>query len=502
MVFLKSKFALARGQIERTLLPCCFIIGIGGFLICSAEEAIGVDETVTVPENHYDESAALLEPEAASATEGEESSKSEVPSPEIEHEEPAEVAPPADLGAGESGANVSLPAELVSKKSFSRQLSPQQQPQSNYIMAGEPDSGMGAEAGSGEGWTALDSQDQKEGPGEEKSSPKRFDIAKRTGMAEEGKFLLLKRQIMLADRTKDYRTAEKLSQKLLDADIVDSERRQLILLLADRMKDYRMAEKLYLKLLNMDIEDSERRQLLLDMAGMYEKAGISSKTVVIYEKFIETFDRDPEVPAIFIKLGIIYREMGVTKMALLKFYNVLNSSLSIPQEEMGNYIQLSMKAQLEIAETYFLIGDYEEAAKFFSKLKILDLGQKDQESVHFKSAYSQYLLENYATVVAALDKFINNYPKSHLVAESHFLLANSYKRLNRPRDAVKETLNLLHKNLINRSKDESLWFYWKKRTGNQLANEFYEQSDFLSALKIYQAMAPLNKDPEWQWPII
>ena len=88
------------------------------------------------------------------------------------------------------------------------------------------------------------------------------------------------------------------------------------------------------------------------------------------------------------------------------------------------------------------------------------------------------------------------------MAESHFLLANSYKRLKRPREAVAETLNLLRKNLINRKTDESLWFYWKKRTGNQLANEFYEQSDFLSALKIYQAMAPLNKDPEWQWPII
>ena len=44
--------------------------------------------------------------------------------------------------------------------------------------------------------------------------------------------------------------------------------------------------------------------------------------------------------------------------------------------------------------------------------------------------------------------------------------------------------------------------YWKKRTANQLANDFYEQGDYMSALKIYQAMAPLNADPEWQWPII
>ena len=42
----------------------------------------------------------------------------------------------------------------------------------------------------------------------------------------------------------------------------------------------------------------------------------------------------------------------------------------------------------------------------------------------------------------------------------------------------------------------------RRLTGNQLANEFFEQRDYLSALKIYQAMAPQSNDPEWQWPII
>ncbi len=238
------------------------------------------------------------------------------------------------------------------------------------------------------------------------------------------------------------------------------------------------------------------------MAETYSVVGNTSKTAVVYEKFVETYPRDPELPDIFIKLGILYRDVGAIKLALSKFYSVLNLSLNIPQERMKNYVHLSMKAQLEIAETFFQYGDYKEAAKLFSRLSLFDLSQKDQELVHFKSAYTQYLMENYPIVVAALKKFIENYPDSHLVAESHFLLSNSFKRLNRPREAVEEALNLLRNNLITREGGEKLWFYWKKRTGNQLANEFFEQSDFLSALKIYQAMAPLSSDPEWQWPII
>jgi tetratricopeptide (TPR) repeat protein len=50
--------------------------------------------------------------------------------------------------------------------------------------------------------------------------------------------------------------------------------------------------------------------------------------------------------------------------------------------------------------------------------------------------------------------------------------------------------------------DEDAWAYWQKKTGNQLANGFYQEGDFRSALTIYQALAKLGDDPDWQWPVI
>ena len=38
--------------------------------------------------------------------------------------------------------------------------------------------------------------------------------------------------------------------------------------------------------------------------------------------------------------------------------------------------------------------------------------------------------------------------------------------------------------------------------GNELANEFYEQGDFRSALTIYQSLAKYNATPDWRWPAI
>ena len=125
----------------------------------------------------------------------------------------------------------------------------------------------------------------------------------------------------------------------------------------------------------------------------------------------------------------------------------------------------------------------------------------DRALVDFKYAYTQFLQKEYSSAITNLQSFIRGQPDHPLVAEAHFLLANAHKRLGQQNQALVETLNLLRYQ-EERVGDPLMWAYWKKRTGNQLANEFYEQGDFASALRIYQAMAVLSDDPEWQWPVV
>lgn len=64
-------------------------------------------------------------------------------------------------------------------------------------------------------------------------------------------------------------------------------------------------------------------------------------------------------------------------------------------------------------------------------------------------------------------------------------------------EAIQQTLELLNTEQERASKDPDNWSYWQKRTGNKLANELYEQGDYLNALLIYETLFKLPGNAEW-----
>lgn len=270
---------------------------------------------------------------------------------------------------------------------------------------------------------------------------------------------------------------------------------------ADDGVDLMAAESHYTEILNTDLPDVRRKKALLELADLYHKYNVKPKEAAVYERYIEAFPRDTMVPEIYMRLGFIYRDIGAFKTALAKFYSVLNSSLAVNRAGIAAYKLLSLRAQMEIADTYYMMGDYEQSAKFYMRLKRLDMSRNDRVRVDFKYCYTQYLLKDYSATVSSFQAFIQSYPDEPLVAEAHFVLACAFRKINQPRSALNEVLSLLQYQ-SQRKDDEATWTYWKKRTGNQLGNEFYEQGDYESALHIYQAMAGLSNDPNWLWPSV
>ena len=268
---------------------------------------------------------------------------------------------------------------------------------------------------------------------------------------------------------------------------------------ADDSVDLLAAENHYSEILNTDLPEVLRKKALLEMADLYHKYNVKPKEAAVYEKFIESFPRDTMVPEIYMRLGFIYRDLGAIKTALAKFYSVLNASLSVDRAGLVVYKLLSLRAQMEIADTYYMMGDYEQASKFYLRLKRLDMSRDDRVRVDFKYCYAQYLQKDYSATVSSFQAFIQTYPDDPLVAEAHFVLACAFRLINQPRSALNEVLSLLQYQ-SQRKEDAATWTYWKRRTGNQLGNEFYEQGDFESALHIYQAMASMSEDPNWLWP--
>lgn len=271
---------------------------------------------------------------------------------------------------------------------------------------------------------------------------------------------------------------------------------------AIKTHDYKTAESMYLQILSYDIPSSQRREVLLEMAKLFEISKEPAKQAAVLEKFGDTFPEDPGLPQVFIKAGILYRDMGLYKLALARFYSVLNYSLRIDQHRLEAYRQLSIRAQMEIADTHFAMAQYEEAIKFYSRLRLLNLPPEDRAQAIFQTAYCQYLLKNNPETIANLESFVRDYPDNSKIGEAMFLLANAYSRAQRHTEAAKTTLGLLKHEKEKNKDDEKQWIYWQKKAGNQLANDFFNQADYTAALPLYQAMIPLGVEPDWTWPLL
>ncbi|MGF1484224.1 MAG: tetratricopeptide repeat protein [Opitutales bacterium] len=317
-------------------------------------------------------------------------------------------------------------------------------------------------------------------------------------------------QAALATPTLDQHTAlVPTARELAESDpqILEDERERVQKLmrqarLALRQRSFAEAEQFYQQTLVLHVSTDLHKSLMLEVAYMYEMSGQRAKMAAVYEKFSEMYPHDPRLPQIFLRLGHLYREMGATRTAVARFYNVLNVSLSIPEESIPLYRELSQQAQLEIAETYFMNGDYDQAAKFYGRVMRLDLDDNERERVAFKDAYIHHLRHDHPGVILGLEQFLADYPESHLAPESHYLLATAYRNTNQPEKSMDQVMRLLRHKSVAAASDQRIWMYWQKKAANQMANEYYEKGDFYSALKIYQAMAPLSADPEWQWPVI
>jgi len=266
--------------------------------------------------------------------------------------------------------------------------------------------------------------------------------------------------------------------------------------------DITVAEKYYEKLLMVDAPDDAKKQALFDMFECYNSKHIYSKAVAVGERIHQLFPADPATPVLLLKLGKLYRETGAYQLATSRFYNVLNAALRVDQDQFAKYKDFSTQAQFEIAETFMQAGDYQQAGRTYTMLDRLDLTPDQKAQTQFQIAYCDFLQNNYAGAVNAAHRFLETFGGTAFAPQCHFVLSVALKGMKRPQEAADETLALLRMEKANEKQDKAAWIYWQRKTGNQLANGFYQEGDFLRALTIYQAMGRMSSDPEWEWPVI
>ena len=265
--------------------------------------------------------------------------------------------------------------------------------------------------------------------------------------------------------------------------------------------EYDRAELIFAELLSLPVPLEKKREVLLQMADLFERTD-SSRTIIILEKFIQAYPHDPATSLVLLRLGKLYRAQGAYEVASARYFRVLNTTLNVGPDELEMVREIATKARFELAEMLTEQGRLDEAAEVYRKIELLDLSLEDRMTVRFRLACVAFETRDFESAVDAFAQLREDDSIGPYRLETSYYLASSLKKLGRGREAFEIVVDLLRSQLSNDPADLAQSAYWKRRAGNELANEFYQQGEYLSALSIYQSLARISDDPEWRWPAV
>lgn len=242
-------------------------------------------------------------------------------------------------------------------------------------------------------------------------------------------------------------------------------------------------------------------EALMLSAEAYRYQGDLVKAAAVLEKLLEEFPKSDQVPYAFLELGRIHRQLGASKLALSRFYAVLNVTLKLDSEHMDENQQLARTAQFEIAETHMRNGNYAEAGKYFSRLSLLDLAPEDRARAQFKAAEALFQAKEFQKSANILTTLINTPGVFEDEPEARYRLSLCMQQLGRDDDAISAAMELFNPQRIT-AQNREVWIYWQRRAGNYLANSFFEKDRLDYARRLYSELASISKDPQWRVPAL
>ncbi|AHF92983.1 hypothetical protein OPIT5_25050 [Opitutaceae bacterium TAV5] len=262
------------------------------------------------------------------------------------------------------------------------------------------------------------------------------------------------------------------------------------------------AEIAWRRILLGDPSAADEENALLGLARTHRQAGDLVKAAAVYEKLRQDHPASGLLPESCLEHGRVLRVLGAWKLAIDQFYNVIHGTLRIASGQTAHYRQLARTAQFEIAETHYLAGNYADAARFFSRLNLLDLAPGDRARAHFMAAMSRLRENRLEDAATGFTSFIASWPDDESVSEARYQLATIWMRLGRKQDALDVTLDLLRLEHRHAGADVRAWAWWQRRTGTWLANDFYNQGDYSGALTIYHHLVRISPEPRWRLPVL
>jgi len=260
------------------------------------------------------------------------------------------------------------------------------------------------------------------------------------------------------------------------------------------------AARVLVELLENETPAEFKRAALFELALIAQDEKQLSRAQQILSQYLQLFPKDPSVPEVILRQGLIYRQMGANQLAVSKFYAVMSSALNMKLDRFDYYTRIVLQAQTEIADTHLLQGQFQEAAELYVRLLKQQAAELNRPFIQSKLLSCLASLGQPSEVVGQAESFEAAYPDAPELAEVRFLHAQSLKQLGRTRESLAQIAKLLEAVQAAAERFPENWVYWRQRVGNGIANQLYQEGDYLNALELYTNLAELDRSPGWQLP--
>ena len=176
--------------------------------------------------------------------------------------------------------------------------------------------------------------------------------------------------------------------------------------------------------------------------------------------------------------------------------------MKVGSSDFQRFQGISRQAQREIANTYFIKGDFDQAQKFYNMSLRSDLPKDERAVALFRAAHCTFMRNDMNGAINGLERFLKDFSRHASSAEARYMLATAYKIEGRPQDAYDCVIDLLRDAKGKSEENPKAWAFWQKKAGNEFANDYYQRGEFVNAVTIYQALAAIEESPEWRWPVV
>ena len=267
-----------------------------------------------------------------------------------------------------------------------------------------------------------------------------------------------------------------------------------------RKKDAMGATRQLVELLKEDVPSEFKRRAMFELALVAQDEGNLSRAQQVFAQYLQQFGKDPSVPEVLLRQGLIYRQMGANQLAISKFYAVMSSALNMQLDQLDYYSRLVLQAQTEIADTYLAQGQFRDAEELYVRLLKQNNLALNKAQIRFKLLRSLESLEKTGEVAAQAEVFETNHVEATELPEVRFMHAQALRKLGRMRESLEQVFLLLDTQQAQEAKSPDNWLYWRQRIGNGIANQLYQEGDYLNSLLLYTRLAELDPSPGWQLP--